>query len=242
VSEHILLVDDDPRLAGMVSEYLGEAGFRVTIAADGRTGLERLLREPFEALVLDLMLPDMDGLEVCRQVRASAARASDIPILMLTARGDAMDRVVGLEMGADDYLPKPFDPRELVARVQAMIRRQTLLGAHAATDAAQVIAFGPFTLDTAARRLSRDGRDLELTSGEYALLKALATNPQRALSRERLMDLAYGRKHDATDRSVDVQILRLRRLIEPDPSRPRYIQTVRNIGYVFVPVGASALQ
>jgi two-component system phosphate regulon response regulator OmpR len=145
-------------------------------------------------------------------------------------------------MGADDYLAKPFDPRELVARVQAMVRRQTLLGAHAATGTTEMIAFGPFTLDTTARRLSREGRELELTSGEYALLKALASNPQRPLSRERLMNLAYGREHDASDRSVDVQILRLRRLIEADPARPRYIQTVRNVGYVFTPAGAAAVQ
>jgi len=158
-----------------------------------------------------------------------------IPILMLTARGDPVDRIVGLEMGADDYLPKPFDPRELVARIQAMVRRQTMLGPHVVASDAEVIAFGPFRLDTVARRLSRDGREIELSGGEYALLRALATNPQRPLSRERLKDLAYGREHDATDRSVDVQVLRLRRLIEADPAKPRYIQTVRSIGYVFTP-------
>jgi len=235
----VAVLDDEAELRALLQRYLAGRGFVVRVAADAAQ-LDRLLqRQSYDVLVLDLTLPGEDGLSVCRRLRA---QGETIPILMLTARGDPIDRIVGLEMGADDYLPKPFDPRELVARVQAMVRRQTLLGAHAATGAAEVIVFGPFTLDTAARRLSRDGRDLELTSGEYALLKALATNPQRALSRERLMDLAYGRKHDATDRSVDVQILRLRRLIEPDPSRPRYIQTVRNIGYVFVPVGASALQ
>jgi two-component system phosphate regulon response regulator OmpR len=235
----VVVLDDEAELRALLQRYLAGRGFVVRVAADAAQ-LDRLLqRESYDVLVLDLTLPGEDGLSVCRRLRA---QGETIPILMLTARGDPIDRIVGLEMGADDYLPKPFDPRELVARVQAMIRRQTLLGAHAATDAAQVIAFGPFTLDTAARRLSRDGRELELTSGEYALLKVLAANPQRPLSRERLKDLAYGREHDATDRSVDVQILRLRRLIEADPAKPRYIQTVRNVGYVFIPAGGAALQ
>jgi two-component system phosphate regulon response regulator OmpR len=234
----VAVLDDEPELRALLQRYLAGRGLVVRVAADAAQ-LDRLLqRESYDVLVLDLTLPGEDGLSVCRRLRA---QGETIPILMLTARGDPVDRIVGLEMGADDYLPKPFDPRELVARVQAMVRRQTLLGAHAATAVAEVIAFGPFTLDIAARRLSRDGRELDLTSGEYALLKVLATNPQRALSRERLMNLAYGREHDATDRSVDVQILRLRRLIEVDPAKPRYIQTVRNVGYIFVPVGGEAL-
>jgi len=232
----VVVVDDEAELRALLQRYLTGRGFVVRVAADA-TQLDRLLqRESYDMLVLDLALPGEDGLSICRRLRA---QGETIPILMLTARGDPVDRIVGLEMGADDYLPKPFDPRELMARIQAMIRRQTLLGPHVASDA-ETIAFGPFTLDTLARRLSRDGREIELTSGEYALLRALATNPQRPLSRERLKDLAYGRAHDATDRSIDVQVLRLRRLIEADPAKPRYIQTVRNVGYVFIAVAATS--
>jgi DNA-binding response OmpR family regulator len=230
VSEHILLVDDDPRLAGMVSEYLGEAGFRVTIAADGRAGLERLLREPFEALVLDLMLPDMDGLEVCRQVRASAARASDIPILMLTARGDAMDRVVGLELGADDYLAKPFEPRELLARLRALLRRRRRGSADAA---AEVLRFGRLEIDRGAREARLDGEARPLTAYQFALLEALAGHAGRVLSREVIMDLVKGELLEAFDRSIDVHVSRIRQAIEDDPKKPRRIITVRGAGYVF---------
>jgi DNA-binding response OmpR family regulator len=230
VSEHILLVDDDPRLAGMVSEYLGEAGFRVTIAADGRAGLERLLREPFEALVLDLMLPDMDGLEVCRQVRASAARASDIPILMLTARGDAMDRVVGLELGADDYLAKPFEPRELLARLRALLRRRRRGSADSAAD---VLRFGRLEIDRGAREARLDGEARPLTAYQFALLEALAGHAGRVLSREVIMDLVKGELLEAFDRSIDVHVSRIRQAIEDDPKKPRRIITVRGAGYVF---------
>jgi DNA-binding response OmpR family regulator len=230
VSEHILLVDDDPRLAGMVSEYLGEAGFRVTIATDGRTGLERLLREPFEALVLDLMLPDMDGLEVCRQVRASAARASDIPILMLTARGDAMDRVVGLELGADDYLAKPFEPRELLARLRALLRRRRRGSADSAAD---VLRFGRLEIDRGAREARLDGEARPLTAYQFALLEALAGHAGRVLSREVIMDLVKGELLEAFDRSIDVHVSRIRQAIEDDPKKPRRIITVRGAGYVF---------
>ena len=228
----IVVLDDEAELRALLQRYLTARGFVVRVAADAAQ-LDRLLqRESYDVLVLDLTLPGEDGLSVCRRLRA---QGETIPILMLTARGDPVDRILGLEMGADDYLPKPFDPRELVARIQAMVRRQTMLGPHVVASDAEVIAFGPFRLDTVARRLSRDGREIELSGGEYALLRALATNPQRPLSRERLKDLAYGREHDATDRSVDVQVLRLRRLIEADPAKPRYIQTVRSIGYVFTP-------
>lgn len=230
MSEHILLVDDDPRLAGMVSEYLGEAGFRVTIAADGRAGLERLLREPFEALVLDLMLPDMDGLEVCRQVRASAARASDIPILMLTARGDAMDRVVGLELGADDYLAKPFEPRELLARLRALLRRRRRGSADSAAD---VLRFGRLEIDRGAREARLDGEARPLTAYQFALLEALAGHAGRVLSREVIMDLVKGELLEAFDRSIDVHVSRIRQAIEDDPKKPRRIITVRGAGYVF---------
>jgi two-component system phosphate regulon response regulator OmpR len=230
VSERILLVDDDPRLAEMVSEYLGEAGFRVTIASDGRTGLEHLAREPFEALVLDLMLPDMDGLEVCRQVRASAASASEIPILMLTARGDAMDRVVGLELGADDYLPKPFEPRELLARLRAVLRRRRHGGADSAAD---VLRFGRLEIDRGSREARLDGEARPLTAYQFALLEALAGHAGRVLSREAIMDLVKGELLEAFDRSIDVQVSRIRQAIEDDPKKPRRIITVRGAGYVF---------
>ncbi len=230
MSERILLVDDDPRLAEMVSEYLGEAGFRVTIAADGRAGLERLSRAPFEALVLDLMLPDMDGLELCRQVRASAASTAEIPILMLTARGDAMDRVVGLELGADDYLPKPFEPRELLARLRALLRRRRHGGADSAAD---VLRFGRLEIDRGSREARLDGEARPLTAYQFALLEALAGHAGRVLSREAIMDLVKGELLEAFDRSIDVHVSRIRQAIEDDPKKPRRIITVRGAGYVF---------
>ena len=230
MSERILLVDDDPRLAEMVSEYLGEAGFRVTIASDGRTGLAHLAREPFEALVLDLMLPDMDGLEVCRQVRASAASASEIPILMLTARGDAMDRVVGLELGADDYLPKPFEPRELLARLRAVLRRRRHGGADSAAD---VLRFGRLEIDRGSREARLDGEPKPLTDYQFALLEALAAHAGRVLSREAILDFVKGELLEAFDRSIDVHVSRIRQAIEDDPKKPRRIITVRGAGYVF---------
>jgi two-component system phosphate regulon response regulator OmpR len=230
VSERILLVDDDPRLAEMVSEYLGTAGFRVTIAPDGRAGLERLSRAPFDALVLDLMLPDMDGLEVCRQVRASAASTAEIPILMLTARGDAMDRVVGLELGADDYLPKPFEPRELLARLRAVLRRRRHGGADSAAD---VLRVGRLEIDRGSREARLDGEARPLTAYQFALLEALAGHAGRVLSREAIMDLVKGELLEAFDRSIDVHVSRIRQAIEDDPKKPRRIITVRGAGYVF---------
>jgi DNA-binding response OmpR family regulator len=224
MAERILLIEDDARLAEMVSEYLGEAGFRVSIAAQGRAGLERLAREPFDALVLDLMLPDMDGLELCRQLRAK----SDVPLLMLTARGDAADRIVGLEIGADDYLPKPFSPRELLARLRAILRRGK--GRDAAS---RLLRFGRLEVDRDARTVRVDGAARSLTSYQFALLAALAENAGRVLSRESLMDLVKGGPLEAFDRSIDVHVSRLRAAIEDDPKKPRRIVTVRNAGYVF---------
>ncbi len=223
MAERILLIEDDARLAEMVSEYLGEAGFRVSVAAAGRTGLERLAREPFDALVLDLMLPDMDGLEVCRQLRAR----SDVPLLMLTARGDAADRIVGLELGADDYLPKPFQPRELLARLRAILRR----GKSAAT--AKLLRFGRLEIDCDARAVRVEGEVRSLTAYQFALLVALAENAGRVLSRELLMDLVKGEPLEAFDRSIDVHVSRIRVAIEDDPRKPRRIVTVRGAGYVF---------
>jgi DNA-binding response OmpR family regulator len=207
----------------MVSEYLGEAGFSVSVAGDGRTGLARLAAEPCDALVLDLMLPDMDGLEVCRQLRAF----SDVPVLMLTARGDAMDRVVGLEIGADDYLPKPFEPRELLARLRAILRRWDR------TRSSNVLRFGRLEIDRDARGVRVDGAERSLTGHQFALLVALAERAGRVLSRDTLMDLVKGEELEAFDRSIDVHVSRIRVAIEDDPKRPRRLLTVRGAGYVF---------
>jgi DNA-binding response OmpR family regulator len=223
VAPNILLVEDDRRLAEMVSEYLGEAGFSVSVAGDGRTGLARLAAEPYDALVLDLMLPDVDGLEVCRQLRGF----SDVPVLMLTARGDAMDRVVGLEIGADDYLPKPFEPRELLARLRAILRRRDR------TRPANVLRFGRLEIDRDARGVRVDGAERSLTGHQFALLVALAERAGRVLSRDTLMDLVKGQEIEAFDRSIDVHVSRIRAAIEDDPKRPRRLLTVRGAGYVF---------
>ncbi len=227
----VLVLDDEAELRAMLTRYLTGQGYTVRAVADAPQLDKLLSRERFDVLVLDLMMPGEDGLAVCRRLRA---QGETIPILMLTARGDPVDRIVGLEMGADDYLPKPFNPRELLARLQAMLRRQAMLGAAPAAAHAQAVRFGPYVLDPVARRLERAGQQMSVTSGEFALLHALAAHAGRPLGRERLMELAYGRDHEATDRSIDVQILRLRRLIEDDPAAPRYIQTVRGFGYVFV--------
>ena len=207
----------------MVSEYLGEAGFHVSTAAAGGAGLEQLHREPYDALVLDLMLPDIDGLEVCRQLRAT----SDTPVLMLTARGDTMDRVVGLEMGADDYLPKPFEPRELLARLRAILRRRQ------SSRAADVLRFGRLEIDRDARIVRVDGAERSLTGHQFTLLVALAEKAGRVLSRDTLMDLVKGEALEAFDRSIDVHVSRIRAAIEDDPKKPRRLLTVRGAGYVF---------
>ena len=221
--QRILLIEDDARLAGMVSDYLGEAGFRVSVAGRGGEGMERLAREPFDALVLDLMLPDMDGLDVCRRVR----ERSRVPILMLTARGEPADRVVGLELGADDYLPKPFEPRELLARLRSILRRGNLQGL------ADVLRFGRLEIDRGARKVRLDGSEKSLTSYQFALLVAFAEHAGRVLSREQLMDLVKGEPLEAFDRSIDVHVSRIRAAIEDDPKKPRRVITVRGAGYVF---------
>jgi two-component system, OmpR family, phosphate regulon response regulator OmpR len=223
VAERILLVDDDARLAAMVAEYLAGAGYRVVIAGTGAAGLERLAKEPFDALVLDLSLPDMDGLEVCRRLRERSPGA----VLMLTARGDATDRIVGLEIGADDYLPKPFEPRELLARLKAILRRGRK------SDKEQLLSFGRLEVDRASRIVRVGGKEKPLTSFQFALLVALAENAGRVLSRDALMDLVKGEKLDAFDRSIDVHVSRIRAAIEDDPKKPRRVITVRGAGYVF---------
>ena len=223
MSERVLLVEDDARLAGMVSEYLGAAGFDVATVAGGAAALERLGRQPYDALVLDLTLPDIDGLEVCRRLRARW----NTPVLMLTARGEPMDRVVGLEIGADDYLAKPFEPRELLARLRALLRRAQ------APARTSVLRFGRLEIDRDARAVRLDGSERSLTSLQYELLVALAENAGRVLSRDRLMDLVKGQPLEAFDRSIDVHVSRIRAAIEDDPKKPRRLITVRGAGYVF---------
>ncbi|MES2609239.1 MAG: two-component system response regulator OmpR [Pseudomonadota bacterium] len=235
----ILVADDEPDLRALLQRYLSDQGYAVRTVA-GAGPLDALLaRERFDVLVLDVMMPGEDGLSICRRLRA---QGETIPILMLTARGDPVDRIIGLEMGADDYLPKPFNPRELLARLQAMVRRQRMLGAHTGplqAGAGASVRFGAFELFLQERRLARDGQHVPLTSGEFALLQALAQQPRRPLGRDRLMALAYGPDHEATDRSIDVQVMRLRRLIEADPAQPRHIRTVWGVGYVFMPDGSA---
>jgi DNA-binding response OmpR family regulator len=222
-AHRVLLVEDDPRLATMVADYLGEAGFRTTRAATGASAMQLLSADTFDALILDLMLPDTDGLDLCRRLRTK----SDIPVLMLTARGDPLDRVVGLEIGADDYLPKPFEPRELLARLRAILRRR------AAPGHATVLRFGRLEIDMGAREVRVDGQRKTLTGHQFALLLALAERAGRVLSREALMDLTRGAALEDFDRSIDVHISRLRAAIEDDPKRPRRILTLRGVGYVF---------
>lgn len=223
MAQRILMIEDDDRLAGMVAEYLGNSGYRVTVEHAAGEGLARLRRETFDALILDLMLPDLDGLEVCRRIRAD----SDLPLLMLTARGDATDRVVGLELGADDYLAKPFDPRELLARLRAILRRR------GAPRTADILRFGRLEIDRGARMARVDGMERPLTGYQFTLILALAERAGRVLSRDELMDLLKGEAIEAFDRSIDVHVSRIRAAIEDDPKHPRRIITVRGAGYVF---------
>jgi two-component system phosphate regulon response regulator OmpR len=228
MTERLLVVEDDPRLADMLLEYLGQAGFHVTVAPSGRTALERASADEYDAIVLDLMLPDVDGLDVCRQLRTT----SDTPILMLTGRGDAIDRIVGLEIGADDYVPKPFEPRELLARLRAILRRRV----SGKPVAERPLHFGRLEIDTAARAVRLDGKLCDLTSYQFDLLVTLANKAGRVLSREVLMDLVKGEHLEAFDRSIDVHISRIRAAIEDDPKKPRRVITVRGAGYVFAKV------
>ena len=229
----LLVVDDDPRMRDLLRRYLTENGFEVSLAADGPAMNRLLLREPFDLIVLDLMLPGEDGLSIVRRLRGAGERT---PVVMLTARGDDVDRIIGLEVGADDYLPKPFNPRELLARINAVLRRQPAADVPGApsTEPGE-IEFGEFRLNLSQRTLTRAGEPVPLTSGEFAVLKVFARHPRIPLSREKLMMLARGREYSAFDRSLDVQISRLRKLIEADPQHPRYLQTVWGVGYVFVP-------
>ncbi|MEW6164661.1 MAG: two-component system response regulator OmpR [Pseudomonadota bacterium] len=236
----ILVVDDDLRLRSQLERYLDDQGFAVKAVADA-AGMDRALeRELYDLVVLDLMLPGEDGLSICRRLRGAESSAG-IAILMLTAKGDEIDRIVGLELGADDYLPKPFNPRELVARIHAVLRRRAApppAGAPAVTQ--EVVRFGGVEVNLATRELLRDGTATMLTTGEFGLLAVLLKHPRQPLSRDKLMELARGREHGVFDRAIDVQISRLRKLVEEDPAKPRHIQTVWGFGYVFVPDGRDA--
>jgi two-component system phosphate regulon response regulator OmpR len=233
----VLVVDDDMRLRGLLERYLVEQNFQVRAAANAEQ-MDRLLeRENFHLMVLDLMLPGEDGLSICRRLRQNG---NEIPIIMLTAKGDEVDRIIGLEMGADDYLPKPFNPRELLARIKAVLRRKETDAPGAPTKEEQIVEFGEYALNLGTREMTKDNEPMVLTSGEFAVLKSLVTHPRTPLSRDKLMNMARGRDYSALERSIDVQVSRLRRMLEEDPTNPRYIQTVWGLGYVFVPDGSSA--
>ncbi len=228
MAQRLLMIDDDHRLGAMVVTYLNQNGYAVEHVETAQAGMDKLrTAEPYSAVLLDLMLPDTDGLDVCRQIRQQPAPIGNLPILMLTAKGDPVDRVVGLELGADDYLPKPFEPRELLARLRAILRRPPL------ASASSVLQFGRLAIDLDGRTVRLDEHDCTLTSYQFDLLAAMATRAGRVLSREQLMDAVSGAPIDAFDRSIDVHIGRVRLAIEDDPKQPKRILTVRGSGYLF---------
>ena len=227
------MVDDDVRMRELLQRYLTEQGFDIKTVADAKEMDAALAADSVDLLVLDLMLPGEDGLAICRRLRANNVST---PVIMLTARGDEVDRIIGLEMGADDYLPKPFNPRELLARINAVLRRHEH-SPESENAGKEIFNFGEFVFDTSTRSLSKNGMQITITSGEFALLKVFTEHPRQPLSRDRLMQLARGRELDVFDRSIDVQVSRLRRIVEPDPAHPRYLQTMWGFGYVFIPDG-----
>ena len=229
MSQNLLMIEDDARLARMVSEYLGQSGFEVSLAGTGQGGLADLQVNAPDLVILDLMLPDMDGLEVCRRIRALPATLAQTPVLMLTAKGDPMDRIIGLEIGADDYLPKPFEPRELLARIRAVLRRHV----EGAPKLETQLRFGTLEIDRDARSVSVAGQLCDLTSYQFDLLVALAERAGRVLTRDQIMEAVRGRELDAFDRSIDVHMGRIRAAIELDAKDPKRILTVRGVGYVF---------
>ncbi|KKO44588.1 osmolarity response regulator [Arsukibacterium ikkense] len=231
----IIVVDDDIRLRALLERYLVEQGYQVRSVGNYEQMQRLMEREHFHLVVLDLMLPGEDGLSICRKLRQ---QNNEVPIIMLTAKGDEVDRIIGLEMGADDYLPKPFNPRELLARIRAVLRRKSKDLPGAPSQEETVISFGPFTFNLATREMRKGEQPLPLTSGEYAVLKVLVSHPREPLSRDKLMNQARGRDYSAMERSIDVQVSRLRRMLEDDAANPRYIQTVWGLGYVFVPDGS----
>lgn len=231
----ILIVDDDLRLRQQLERYLSDQGFQCR-SVDGAAGMDKALaRELYDLIVLDLMMPGEDGLAICRRLRGAG---NDIAVIMLTAKGDDVDRIVGLEIGADDYLAKPFNPRELVARIHAVLRRRTAPPPPGAPAEGGIVTFGEIALDMGTRELKRGADVTRLTTGEFGLLRVLVEHPRQPMSRDKLMELARGREYEVFDRAIDVQMSRLRKLIEEDPAKPRYLQTVWGFGYVFVPDGS----
>ncbi|WP_028601438.1 response regulator [Ottowia thiooxydans] len=228
-THHLLMIEDDTRLAGMVSEYLSQSGFSVTHMVDGESGLASLRDKPADLVILDLMLPDIDGLEVCRRIRALSGDMARVPVLMLTAKGDPMDRIIGLELGADDYLPKPFEPRELLARIRAVLRRHQT----GSVPEHKLMRFGILEIDRDARVVTVGGQAADLTSYQFDLLVALAERAGRVLTRDQIMEAVRGRELEAFDRSIDVHMGRIRAAIEQDVKNPKRILTVRGVGYVF---------
>lgn len=226
----LLMIEDDARLANMVQEYLSQSGYELTHAADGETGLEQLPLVQPDLVILDLMLPGIDGLEVCRRIRSLQLPQARVPVLMLTAKGDPMDRIIGLELGADDYLPKPFEPRELLARIRAILRRK---GSDGPAPASAAMRFGSLEIDRDARTVTVAGQSCDLTSYQFDLLVALAERAGRVLTRDQIMEAVRGRELEAFDRSIDVHMGRIRAAIEADPKNPKRILTVRGVGYVF---------
>jgi DNA-binding response OmpR family regulator len=235
MSSSLLMIEDDARLAKMVAEYLGQSGYAVTLAGTGELGLEQLQLQRPELVILDLMMPGIDGLEVCRRIRALPGEAARVPVIMLTAKGDPMDRIIGLEIGADDYLPKPFEPRELLARIRAVLRRRGDAG-HSTSPGSRstpVLRFGSLEIDRDARTVEVACQGCELTSYQFDLLVALAERAGRVLTRDQIMEAVRGRELEAFDRSIDVHIGRIRNAIEADSKDPKRILTVRGVGYVF---------
>jgi two-component system, OmpR family, phosphate regulon response regulator OmpR len=236
-ADKILVVDDDARIRDLLRRYLTQEGFEVIVAEDGKALSKILMRDAVDLIVLDLMLPGEDGLSICRRLRNNKDHT---PVIMLTAKGEDVDRIVGLEVGADDYLGKPFNPRELLARIHAVLRRRPAQESPGAPSAEkEIFNFGQFNFDMGQRVLKKDGEEVPLTTGEFAMLKTLVRHARQPLSREKLALLARGREFEPYDRSLDVQVSRLRKLIEVDPATPRYIQTVWGVGYVFIPDGAA---
>jgi DNA-binding response OmpR family regulator len=230
MNPQLLMIEDDARLAQMVGEYLGQSGFGFSHAGDGQQGLSFLSHTTPDLVILDLMLPDIDGLEVCRRIRALPDASARVPVLMLTAKGDPMDRIIGLELGADDYLPKPFEPRELLARIRAILRRR---GEGAPEPTQAVMRFGSLEIDRDARSVTVAGQAAELTSYQFDLLVTLAERAGRVLTRDQIMEAVRGRELEAFDRSIDVHMGRIRAAIEADVKNPKRILTVRGVGYVF---------
>ena len=233
MTQQLLMIEDDTRLASMVGEYLRQSGYGFSHAATGASGLQALQASPPDLVILDLMLPDMDGLEVCRRIKGQGSESAHTAVLMLTAKGDPMDRIVGLEIGADDYLPKPFEPRELLARIRAVLRRGGDSNSSALAGSHKVMHFGSLEIDRDARSVSVSGNPCELTSYQFDLLVALAERAGRVLSRDQIMEAVRGRELEAFDRSIDVHMGRIRSAIEADAKDPKRILTVRGVGYVF---------